>query len=160
MKPRLNYANTQMSGHRGNWRNTPGRSGPNKTGNIFISNPIISHRNCNQMIAFSNRKRSHIHINTDGCGHVCVLVDKRCCENGRQNESQLVFLVFPSAVFIFLYSCPFVAFFFLTVQMSLASWEKRAGKKRKNCRHIGKLSAHVKKLLCALGHSFVWAAGN
>lgn len=105
-----------------------------------------------------------IHINTDGCGHVCVyvcvLVDKRCCENGRQNESQLVFLVFPSAVFIFLYSCPFVAFFFLTVQMSLASWEKRAGKKRKNCRHIGKLSAHVKKLLCALGHSFVWAAGN
>jgi len=40
-------------------------------GDIFISNPIISHRNCNQMIAFSNRKCSHIREYV--CG-VCVCV--------------------------------------------------------------------------------------
>jgi len=68
-------------------------------GDIFISNPIISHRNCNQMIAFSNRKCSHIREYVCGvcvCSgrFVCVLVDKRRCENGRQNESQLVLFIF------------------------------------------------------------------
>lgn len=72
------------------------------------------------------------------------------CENGRQNESQLVFLVF----FLYFSFC----FHLFVLPAFLFPSSASEEKKEKLSPHRGtQRAAHVKKLLCALGHSFVRA---